>query len=274
MLGSSRTSLAAARDELARTVADTDPAAIATLSSELLAVSSAIAGSSALRSALSDSGTASADRTSLARSVFEGKVGATTLEIVADIAARRWTSGRDLVDGIEALGFEAALIEAERTGRLDTVEDELFRVDRLVAGDDDLRHTLSDVAITDDTKAALIEDILGGKADDRTVRLVRHVVAHPRGRRLGDALSDLVAQSARRRERLVANVRVAEALTQEQHSRLAAALGQIYRNEVDLQIEIDPEVLGGSVVTVGDEVIDGSVARRIEQVRRTLGAPR
>lgn len=271
MLGSSRTSLTGARDELARRLADTDAGAAQALSGELLAVSSAVAGSTALRGALADSGSTTQARGELAAAVFGGKVSAGTLEVLTDVVARRWTSGRDLVDAIEGLGVEAALVEAEKSGRLDAVEDELFRIDRLVAGDDDLRRALTDSTTPADAKAGLVDSLFGGKADERTVGLVRHVVAHPRGRRLSDALRDIVEQSARRRERLVATVRVAAPIDDAQQQRLAAALGAIYRRDFDLQIEIDPDVRGGVVVRVGDEVIDGSIARRIEQVRRTLG---
>jgi F-type H+-transporting ATPase subunit delta len=268
MLGSSRSSFAAARKTLVqRAGSDGTP----DLADDLLAVSTLLAGSPRLRGILADSGTDAMARTALARSVFDGKVGAATLDVVGDVAGRRWTSGADLVDAFEELGFEAAFIAAEQAGRLDAVEDELFRVDRLVAGDDGLREALSDRSVPDDAKAALLGGLLDGKVGELTARLVRHVVAHPRGRRLAEALDSLVHQSARRRERLLAKVRVAQELTDEQSERLTAALGRVYRHDVDLQVEVDPQVGGGVVVQVGDEVIDGSIANRIEQVRRTLG---
>ncbi|NED98124.1 F0F1 ATP synthase subunit delta [Phytoactinopolyspora alkaliphila] len=263
MLGSSRTSFDAAREALAERAA-----ADATLAGELLSVSRVLAGTSALRNALSDSGTEVAARTALARSVFEGKISAAALEVVSDAVGRRWNSSVDLVDAVEGLGFEAALLDAERAGRLDAVEDELFRVDRLVAADEPLRQALSDPAVDTPAKADLLDGLLSGKVDETTAALIRHVVENPRGRRLTEALESLVEQSARRRERLLAKVTVAAALSAEQESRLTAALARIYRRDVDLQVEIDPELLGGVRVRIGDEVIDGSVSHRLEQARR------
>lgn len=268
MLGSSRTSFDAARDALAaRAERDSSDE----LSSQLLAVSTALAHTPTLRGALADAGTDVEARQALARSAFSSQLGEVTLEVVLDAVGRRWTNAVDLVDAVEGLGFEAAFISAERAGRLDTVEDELFRVERMLANDVPLARTMSDRLVPDDTKAALMRDLLDGQADAYTTRLVGHVVANLRGRRLDAVLNDLVSQSARRRERLLANVKVAAPITDEQERRLEAALTRIYRHTIELQVEVDPEVLGGVAVRIGDEVIDGTVANRLEQARRRLG---
>ncbi len=268
MLGSSRTSFDQARAAL---VARDGQESFDELSEQLLAVSSVLAQSTSLRGSLSDSGRDVYARQELARSVLNGKVGSAAVEVVADVVGRRWTSAADLVDAVEGLGVEAALVAAERAGRIDTVEDELFRVERTVAGDDSLAKMLSDPLVSDDNKSEVMRGILEGRADEHTLRLVEHVVRHPRGRRTDAVLDTLVAQSARRRERLLAKVRVAAAMTDDQQRRLASALGRIYRHEVDLQVEIDPDVRGGVSVSVGDEIIDGTVANRLEQLRRRLG---
>ncbi|NDL59704.1 F0F1 ATP synthase subunit delta [Phytoactinopolyspora mesophila] len=269
MLGSSRTSFEAARTALSER-APSD----AGLSGELLQVSNALASASALRSALSDSGTETAARVALARSVFDGKISSAALEVVVDVAGRRWNSSTDLVDAVEALGFEAGLIAAEQAGRLDDVEDELFRVDRLVAGDDELRQTLSDPSVAAEARADLLDGLIGGQVDETTAGFVRQLVTNPRGRQLSEALAALVDQSARRREHLLARIKVAAPISADQEQRLVAVLGRIYNRDVDLQIEVDPDVLGGIVVRVGDEVIDGSVAQRLEDIRRKFGVSR
>lgn len=270
MIGSSRASLAAARDAVVQLVDGRPAEELTTLGDELLAASTSLGGSAALRGALADSGTPSEARASLVRTVFGGKLGALTLDVLAEVAGRRWTTSSDLVDSVEALGAEAYFVVAERAGRLDTVEDALFRIDRLVAGDDELRRALTDPAVDDEAKAQLLGGLLEGKVTPETVTIVSHVVRHPRGRRLDAALGELVQQSARRRQKVVANVKVAAALTAGQHERLTAALARIYRHEVDLQVEVVPEIQGGVVVRVGDDVIDGSIANRIDDIRRRL----
>lgn len=268
MLGPSRTSFAEAREALA---ARADDRGFDGAGAELLSVSTVLASSSVLRGALADTGRPTDDREALARSVLAGKVGDLTLDVVADAVRRRWAHGRDLVDAVEGLGIEATLIVAERAGRIDTVEDELFRVERMVAGSPGLRQALSDPAVSNEAKAELLGSLLDGKVAGETAALVRQVVTQPRGRRLEGALAALVEASALRRERVLAKVRVAAPITAAQEERLAAVLGRVYGRTVDVQVEVDQSVLGGVVVTVGDEVINGSVAHKLEQIRRLMG---
>ena len=268
MLGSSRTSFAEARDEL---LARVETTGFEKVGGELLAVSTVLAAYSSLRWGMADTGRSTDERVELARTVFADRVSGVTVDIVAEAARRRWTTARDLVDAVETLGVEATMIVAEREGRIDAVEDELFRIDRLVVGDPALRQALSDSAVPDQAKAELLDDLVAGKVAAETAALVRHVVTNPRGRRLERALKELMEASARRRERVFATVRVAAEITDAQRQRLADTLTRVYGRAVDLQVEVDPNVLGGVVVTVGDEIIDGSVAKKLEQIRRLMG---
>jgi F-type H+-transporting ATPase subunit delta len=269
MLGPSRTSLAEAQEALAGRVGEPG---VDGLAAELLEVSTLLSRETSLRGLLSDAGTPAEQRAALASSVLSGRASELAADVVADVVRRRWSSPRDLVDALEILGAEAAFLVAERSGRLDAVEDELFRFARTIAADDRLSATLNDPAMPDAAKADLVADLLRGRADDETVRLVSHVVAHPRGRRAEQAVNELVELAATRREELVAEVIVADGITEDQQQRLAAALGRIYGRTVTLQVAVDPTVSGGVVVRMGDEVIDGSLAHRLAEARRRLGA--
>ena len=68
----------------------------------------------------------------------------------------------------------------------------------------------------------------------------------------------------------VAEVTVARPLAPEQEARLRAALTRITGREVDIQTSIDPSVIGGVRVRLGDEIIAGTVADRLEQLHRQL----
>ncbi|HSK25530.1 MAG TPA: F0F1 ATP synthase subunit delta [Jiangellales bacterium] len=268
MLGPSRSSLAEVQDGLAARAGEPGSDG---LSAELLEVSALLSRESSLRGTLADSGLEPDRRAALATAVLAGKVSPAAASVVEDVVRRRWSSARDLVDALEILGAEAAFLGAERAGRLDAVEDELFRFARTIAGDDRLAATLSDPAVPDAAKAELVTGLLRGRAADETVRLVGHVIAHPRGRGAEQAVTELVELAARRREELVAEVTVAAPITAEQEQRLAAALGSVYGRTVTLQVAVDPEVLGGVVVRIDDEVIDGSVAQRLAEARRRMG---
>lgn len=269
MLGASRTSEARAREAL---TARRGQSGFDAVGAELLSVATLLSSSAQLRSVLTDTQRAAAERSAVAKSVFVDKVGELSADIVAETAGLRWTRTGDLAEAVENLGIEAMLIAAEGAGRADTVEDELFRVERLVAGDRGITEALTRPGVTDEAKATFIGEILGDKVAPETAALVRHVIAHPRGRRPHRAFAELVEAAATRRERLLAKVRVVAQLTDDQHRRLAAVLERIYGRPVDIQVEIDPDVRGGVIVQVGDEVIDGSVAHRLDNIRRLMGA--
>jgi F-type H+-transporting ATPase subunit delta len=174
------------------------------------------------------------------------------------------------VDTVEELAATAELIGAQRSGRLDDVEDELFRFSRIVQSSSELRITLSDPSATDAAKAELVRSLLGGRTEPATERLVTRLVAHPRGRSLVSGLESLSKLAAARRGRTVAVVTSAVPLSDTQRDRLGAALARLLGREVHLNLDVDPEVIGGISVRVGDEIIDGSITSRLDEAARRL----
>ena len=187
-----------------------------------------------------------------------------------DLVASPWHSPADLREAVETLAAEAALVSAEGDGALDDVEDELFRFARLLDREPELRAALTDPGLPEDRKTGLVRALLGERARPATVRLVEVAVTRPRGRSLERVLEELSRLAAARRQRLVAEVRVASPLDDAQTARLAGSLARLYGRPVQLQVDVDPAVLGGVQVRVGDEVLDGTVARRLAEVRRRL----
>jgi F-type H+-transporting ATPase subunit delta len=98
------------------------------------------------------------------------------------------------------------------------------------------------------------------------------MVAHPRGRSLTVALDLCAGIAARHRQQLVALVRTAVDLSAGQRRRLAQALTASYGHDVHLDVVVDPSVVGGISVQIGDELIDGTAASRLAAVRRKLAA--
>lgn len=116
----------------------------------------------------------------------------------------------------------------------------------------------------------IVEDLLGGKATPTTTSLVSMVVGNGRVRDLPAIVDQLVAMSAQEANKEVAEVRTAIALTDDQKSRLADALGRATGRQVEVKVIIDPSIKGGVVAQVGDTVIDGSIRRRLDQLRNAL----
>ncbi len=168
-------------------------------------------------------------------------------------------------------GYAAALFEIARAeGVLERVGDELFRFSRTVEASPDLRSALTDPGTGDEAKTALLKELLGAKAHPVTSRLLELVVAGGHVRELSAIADAFVARASAAGQASVAEVRVAAPITEEQRTRLAEALSQAKGRPVDVKVIVDPTVLGGVVTTIGDEVIDGSIRRRLEQLRASL----
>jgi len=161
-----------------------------------------------------------------------------------------------------------ALIRAEGSGN--EVLDELFRVSRTIEANDELRNALSDPRIEAARRAQIVQDLLDGKAHALTISMVSTVVTNGRVRELSTIVDRLLSASAATGGRVVAQVRSAVALTDDQKSRLAAALSKSTGSEVEVVVDVDPSVLGGLVTQIGDTVIDGSVRHRLSQLRESF----
>ncbi|GAA5156323.1 MULTISPECIES: F0F1 ATP synthase subunit delta [Amycolatopsis] len=240
------------------------------LGSELFAVVDLLTREIGLRRALGDGSSDPEARRRLATSLLTGKVSGPALRVVETAVGQRWSSPRELLDGLESLGRSALLTGAEKAGTLDTVEDELFRIARIVVGEPELDQALSDQAAPAEAKRKLVKDLFGSKAGGISLALVEQVVSRQTGRGVGHGLDRLVRLTAERRERSVAYITSAAALSGQQEQQLAEKLKAIYGRPIALHVEVDPRLVGGLVVRVGDEVIDGSAAGRIAALRRQL----
>ncbi|CBG69978.1 MULTISPECIES: F0F1 ATP synthase subunit delta [Streptomyces] len=271
MNGASREALAAARTRL-DALTDSTSVDAARLADELAAVTALLDREVSLRRVLTDPAQAGEAKAELAGRILGGQVGATTVDLVSGLVRSRWSQPRDLVDALEQLASVADLTAAQQSGSLDDVEDELFRFGRIVASNTELRAALTDRAAGASAKSELLRSLLGGRAKATTERLVTRLVAAPRGRSLEAGLDSLSKLAAERRDRVVAVVTSAVPLSDAQKRRLGAALAKLYGRAMHLNLDVDPEVLGGIRVLVGDELINGSIADRLEDAGRRLAS--
>ena len=267
MQGASRAALASALSAFeSRPVASDD----AVISEGLYAVAQLLDREPSLRRAFTDPASSADSRRGLANALLGRQLPGPALEVFSDLVAERWSTPADLREAVELLAANAALRGAEAAGELDDVEDQLFRFARLLEREPALRAALTDPGLPDDRKTAVLRDLLGGRARPVTTRLVEIAVTRPRARSLETALDELAELAAQRRQRYVAQVRVARPLEPQQEARLAASLERMYGRKIQLQVDVDPSILGGIAVRVGDEVLDGTVQRNLEDVRRTF----
>ncbi|OON72014.1 F0F1 ATP synthase subunit delta [Streptomyces tsukubensis] len=269
MHGASREAMSAARGRLDALTDSTSVDAVA-LADELASVTALLGQEISLRRVLTDPAKSADSKAALVGRLLTGKVSGVTVDLVSGLVRNRWSRSRDLVDSLEELSAVADLTAAQRQGALDDVEDELFRFGRIVASSPGLRSALTDTAAPRESKAALLRGLLGGRAQDVTERLVERLVTRPRGRSLETGLESLSRLAAERRDRTVAVVTSAVPLSDQQKQRLGDALAKLYGRRMHLNLDVDPEVIGGVRVQVGDEVINGSIADRLEDASRRM----
>jgi F-type H+-transporting ATPase subunit delta len=270
MEASTRVALAQARERLQEIARGAAGPALLGLADELFAVARLLDGQLTLRRALSDPAGKPEERAGLARRLFSGKVSDAALDLVETMARQRWSRPIDLVDAAMTLAIEASLDAADARAELESVEDELFRFGRIVAGDRDLSRVLSDRTASAEGKAELLDRLLSGRVSPVTEQLLRNVLTGPHAGNAEATIDRLSDLASLRRGQSVARVTSAVELTAAQERRLAEVLGRIYGRTIGLQVIVDPDVVGGLVVQVGGEVIDGSIAHRLEVAGRRL----
>ncbi|MEU2179394.1 F0F1 ATP synthase subunit delta [Streptomyces thermolilacinus] len=269
MNGASREALAAARERL-DALTDNTSVDAGKLAEELAAVTALLDREVSLRRVLTDPAQAGEAKADLATRLLSGQVGGETADLVSGMVRSRWSQSRDLVDAIEELADTADLTAAQKAGALDDVEDQLFRFGRIATSSPELRAALTDRAATATAKGDLLRRLLGGRVHAATERLIVRLVTQPRGRSLEGGLESLSKLAAARRDRMVAVVTSAVPLTDQQKQRLGAVLAKMYGRTMHLNLDVDPTVLGGISVRIGDEVVNGTIASRLDEASRRL----
>ncbi|MBF9067477.1 F0F1 ATP synthase subunit delta [Streptacidiphilus fuscans] len=269
MSAATRQSTAAARERL-EALTDHASVDLDRLSDDLLDITRVLDHEAGLRRTLTDPAAPGQAKADLVTNLLQGKVGADAIDLLSGMVRSRWAAGRDLADATEQLGALALIIGADKANALDEVEDELFRFGRVVAGNVELRSALTDNAAGNEAKAALVRNLLDGKARAATIALITVLVTQPRGRSLESGLEEYARLAADRRGRVVALVTSAVPLSDAQKQRLATALASLAGRQVHLNLDVDPAVLGGVRIQIGDEIIEGTIAGRLDTASQGL----
>lgn len=233
---------------------------------QLLEAALVVDGSTALRAALADDTAPLASRTSIVNAVFAAYQPATKA-VLESLASGRWSSEDDFVAGIERLGIRAVASTAPKTVSID---DELFAFSTAVASNADLELALGSRLGSPAGKVDLVTRLLGARASKQTVAIVRALLAQPRGRRVAELIRYAAGIVAEASGHTIATITVASPLAEAQKDRLAQSLSSRYGTTVRVNELVDPSVLGGMRVQIGDDVIDGSIATRLNDLRLQL----
>jgi F-type H+-transporting ATPase subunit delta len=206
------------------------------------------------------------NRRGIVKSVFSAYTPAARA-VLESLASGRWSTEDDFVAGIERLGIRAVASSAPTSV---SVDDELFAFSTAVSSNAELELALGSKLGSAEGKVALVTKLLSGKASPQTVAILRALLAQPRGRRIGELVRYASTVVAEAFNHTIATVTTASPLTTAQTDRLATALSARYGSTIRINQLVDPAIVGGMRVQIGDDVIDGSIATRLTDLRLQL----
>ena len=266
----SRESVAAVVERFDGVATGLDTTQITGLADDLASIVKLLHRESALARHLADPSSAAETKERLAERLLAGKVSDPALEILKTAVSQRWSSTSDLIAGIRHIARLALLVRAEGDGQLEDVEDQLFRFSRTLDSEPRLITFLSEYTAPIDARIALLNNVLKSRANKNTADLLRQTIELLHGQRADEAVRELANLAVSRRGEVVAHVRAASELSDAQTSRLTDLLARIYGHPVSIQLDIEPELLGGLTIAVGDEVIDGSLSSKLASAETHL----
>ncbi|OBB67915.1 F0F1 ATP synthase subunit B/delta [Mycobacterium sp. 852014-50255_SCH5639931] len=252
---------------------DLDNKALSTVSGELVSVAEMLDREIVVTRYLTVPAEDATPRVRLIERLVSGKVSDATLDVLRLAVSERWSANSDLIDAIEHISRQALLEVAEREDKVDDVEDQLFRFSRILDAQPRLAILLGDYGVPVEGRVGLLRNVLdsaSGRVNPIVVSLLTHTVQLLRGRSAEEAVQFLAQVAVARRGEIVAQVSAAAELSDAQRSRLTDVLGRIYGHRVTVQLEIDAELLGGLLISLADEVIDGTLASRLAAAKAQL----
>ncbi|QCB97027.1 F0F1 ATP synthase subunit delta [Arthrobacter sp. PAMC25564] len=253
------------------------PNASLQLAKELFGILATVDSSAGLRRALTDPSRSNDDKSALVRQLFGGKVSADAVEIASGLAGSRWAAARDIGDALETLAASVVIAVAENksavsasgiTG-LEALENDLFSFNQAVDSSHEVQRALSEPQASGAAKIALAEKLVPQASEEAKV-LIGQAVSQPRGLKVTKLVDRFAELAAKRQQRWIATVGVTRPLTETQTSRLQAGLNTLYGRELKINMIVDPALVGGIRIQVGDEVVDASVLARLGDLHRQL----
>mgnify|MGYP001245875880 CR=1 FL=1 len=257
-------------DEFEQRTGGLDADALTRLADELNGVAKLLRREGMLTKYLAEPADDPAAKVRLLESVFSGKIGDASLDILKSGVSHRWSAEADLIEAVQHIARLALLARADRENAADEVEEQLFRFGRILDAEPQLNSLISDRTKPLDGRVALLNKVIEGRVHPVALALLTQTVESLGERRADAAVKELAELAVARRGEIVAHVTAAADLSDAQRNRLAELLSRIYSHPVSIQLHVDPSVLGGLTIAVGDEVIDGSLSTRLAAAETQL----
>lgn len=258
------------RDSLAPKLRDTREDAWR-IGNELFTITKVFDGSIQLERALTDPSRPVADKVAVLKELLGGNAHPMTMEIMTDLVSRRWSRVRDIANAVEDFGVDAMMYYADATDATLQVSIELSELHSALLNLPVVRSKLYDYQATSEARVRLFREVFSGKTLNKvTMRLAEHATCNLRRRRYLETIQWLINKFSRHMGESMVTVTTATPLKKEQIKRLVEVYSAKVGRQVHIDSVVDPTVLGGMRIQVGDEVTDNTVVAQLQNLHRKV----
>ncbi len=258
------------RDSLAPKLRDTREDAWR-IGNELFTITKVFDGSIQLERALTDPSRPVADKVAVLKELLGDNAHPMTMEIMTDLVSRRWSRARDIANAVEDFGVDAMMYYADATDATLQVSIELSELHSALLNLPVVRSKLYDYQATSEARVRLFREVFSGKTLNKvTMRLAEHATCNLRRRRYLETIQWLINKFSRHMGESMVTVTTATPLKKEQIKRLVEVYSAKVGRQVHINSVVDPTVLGGMRIQVGDEVTDNTVVAQLQNLHRKV----
>lgn len=258
------------RDSLAPKLRDTREDAWR-IGNELFTITKVLDDSIQLERALTDPSRPVADKVAVLKELLGDNVHPMTMEIMTDLVSRHWSRARDIANAVEDFGVDAMMYYADATDATLQVSVELSELHSALLNLPVVRAKLYDYQATSEARVKLFREVFSGKTLNKvTMRLAEHATCNLRRRRYLETIQWLINKFSRHMGESMVTVTTATPLKKEQIKRLVEVYSAKVGRQVHINSVVDPTVLGGMRIQVGDEVTDNTVVAQLQNLHRKV----
>ena len=258
------------RDSLAPKLRDTREDAWR-IGNELFTITNVLDHTVQLERALTDPSRPVDDKIGVLKELIGAQAHPMTLEIMSDLVGRKWSRAAHIANAVEDFGVDAMMYYADATDATLQVSIELSELHSALLNLPVVRAKLYDYQATSEARVKLFREVFSGKTLNKvTMRLAEHATCNLRRRRYLETIQWLINKFSRHMGESMVTVTTATPLKKEQIKRLVEVYSAKVGRQVHINSVVDPTVLGGMRIQVGDEVTDNTVVAQLQNLHRKV----
>ena len=243
------------------------------IGNELFTITSALDHNIQLERALTDPSRPVEDKVAVVKTLIGDQAHPLVMEIMSDLVSRRWSRVSDIANAVEDFGVDGMMYYADYTNTTLQVSIELAELHSALLNLPVVRTKLYDAPVSSEARVKLLYSLIGDADFTKvTKRLAEHATCNLRNRRYLQTIQWLINKFSRHMGESMVTVTTATPLSKEQVEKLIAIYSAKTGHPVHINSVVDPTVMGGMRIQVGDEVTDNTVVAQLQHLQRTVKA--